>query len=297
MLSDYEYDFVVVTIINYLHQVEGILKTIPPSKLGINLVSNLSYHPPYQKDGSSINTNKNIVDYIYNHLEGDDDKMLWSMIKSSISSCCIDTLVDWFLLNGKPQLQYIEHDLINKNDILLEFGVYDATNTCQFAKLVGENGKVYGFEPLDSSTYQANIEKDSSLKSRISIFQCAISDFVGELKFSQNGPSTKQTENEHDSVVPCTTIDHFIDEYHIPRIDFIKMDIEGAEPAALKGGLASIKKFRPSLAISIYHGIDQFIGIPYMLMKNLEGYKFKLGCYSVFGEETILYCIPNEKIK
>ena len=46
MLSDYEYDFVVVTIINYLHQVEGILKTIPPSKLGINLVSNLSYHPP-----------------------------------------------------------------------------------------------------------------------------------------------------------------------------------------------------------------------------------------------------------
>ena len=73
------------------------------------------------------------------------------------------------------------------------------------------------------------------------------------------------------------------------------MDIEGAELSTLQGGIETIKKCRPQLAISIYHqeGKD-LITIPLYLKENLENYKFRLGHYSETSSETVLYAIPNE---
>ena len=48
------------------------------------------------------------------------------------------------------------------------------------------------------------------------------------------------------------------------------MDIEGAEMPALIGGINTIKKYRPQLAISIYHTNSDFINIPLYLKNNLE---------------------------
>jgi len=78
--------------------------------------------------------------------------------------------------------------------------------------------------------------------------------------------------------------------------DFIKMDIEGAEMAALRGGLKTIQEHRPQLAISIYHSNSDFINIPLYLHDNLENYKFRLGHYSPRLSETVLYAVPNELV-
>ena len=72
------------------------------------------------------------------------------------------------------------------------------------------------------------------------------------------------------------------------------MDIEGAELSALKGGMEIIKKYRPQLAISIYHSSEDFVNIPLYLSENLENYKFRIGHYSDTIIETVLYAIPNE---
>jgi FkbM family methyltransferase len=45
-------------------------------------------------------------------------------------------------------------------------------------------------------------------------------------------------------VVPLTTIDKLVSELNLPRVDFIKMDIEGAEKLALTGGRATIQPKR-----------------------------------------------------
>ena len=62
--------------------------------------------------------------------------------------------------------------------------------------------------------------------------------------------------------IPVTTIDALVAELHLPRVDFIKMDIEGAEPRALKGARKTLKRFRPRLAISSYHAPDHPVLIP-----------------------------------
>ena len=72
------------------------------------------------------------------------------------------------------------------------------------------------------------------------------------------------------------------------------MDVEGAEQNALKGGIKTIQKDRPQLAISIYHTPQDFVEIPLYLHKNLKNYVFKLGHYCPNAAETVLYCIPAE---
>jgi FkbM family methyltransferase len=53
--------------------------------------------------------------------------------------------------------------------------------------------------------------------------------------------------------LPLTTIDKMVEELGLPRVDYVKMDIEGAEPKALAGAVETLRRFRPGLGISVYH--------------------------------------------
>ena len=53
--------------------------------------------------------------------------------------------------------------------------------------------------------------------------------------------------------VPLTTIDQLTADLKLERVDFVKMDIEGAEPQALSGARETIRKYRPRMAISLEH--------------------------------------------
>jgi len=87
------------------------------------------------------------------------------------------------------------------------------------------------------------------------------------------------------------TLDDAMEKYSLPRIDFIKMDVEGAEYPILQGAVQTLKKFKPKLAISIYHSDDDFDRIPRFLDLLGCGYEFAIGHYSLDLSETILYAI------
>jgi FkbM family methyltransferase len=61
--------------------------------------------------------------------------------------------------------------------------------------------------------------------------------------------------------VKTITIDGFVRRFSLARVDFIKMDIEGAESDAMTGACETIRRFRPRLAISAYHSLDDLIGL------------------------------------
>ena len=112
------------------------------------------------------------------------------------------------------------------------------------------------------------------------------------LSFEENGSSSKYNNNSKKKI-KAITIDSFCKD---KKIDFIRMDIEGAEMQAILGAMNTIKRDRPFLAISIYHSIKDFIFIPYYLMKNLKNYQFELEVYSNYLHEIILYAMPKEKL-
>lgn len=94
--------------------------------------------------------------------------------------------------------------------------------------------------------------------------------------------------------VNCHSLDSLVKERKIGKLDFLKMDIEGGEHAALKGAQKTIQRDRPQLAISIYHGHDDFWRLPLQLEKFCENYEFGLGHYSYALKETVWYGIPKE---
>lgn len=110
--------------------------------------------------------------------------------------------------------------------------------------------------------------------------------------FSNNNPPADMAKWEKIQI-NATTMDKFCCNNNIMP-DFIKMDIEGAEMPALEGGIKTIQECRPQLAISIYHSNEDFVNIPLYLNKNLKNYHFKLGHYSPWRSETVLYAIPEE---
>lgn len=64
---------------------------------------------------------------------------------------------------------------------------------------------------------------------------------------------------------------------------------------ALKGGMKTIKRDRPICAISIYHGLEDIIEIPKMMMQELDDYHFIVRHHSYTYSETILYGVPVEQ--
>ncbi|MBI4874016.1 MAG: FkbM family methyltransferase [Acidobacteria bacterium] len=87
-----------------------------------------------------------------------------------------------------------------------------------------------------------------------------------------------QREGSHGvQKVPLTTIDKLVAELKLDRVDLIKMDIEGAEPNALRGARETLTRFKPRLTISAYHAPDHPRLIPETVKSMRADYKVECG--------------------
>ena len=77
--------------------------------------------------------------------------------------------------------------------------------------------------------------------------------------------------------VPLTTIDKLVSELKLERVDFIKMDIEGAEPRAIVGGRETIAKYHPRMALCTYHAPDHPKKVPELVRAAWPGYAVECG--------------------
>ncbi len=89
--------------------------------------------------------------------------------------------------------------------------------------------------------------------------------------------------------IQLVKLDDFVKEKKLRKVDFIKMDIEGSELDALKGSEETIKKYKPKLAICVYHKGKDMIYIPQYLKSLVPEYKFFLKHNTEFWGDTVLY--------
>lgn len=82
----------------------------------------------------------------------------------------------------------------------------------------------------------------------------------------------------HDVHLPVTTIDSLVRELSLPKVDFIKMDIEGSERNAIAGGKSTISKFRPRMAICVYHLPDDPVVVPKGIADARGDYQVARSC-------------------
>jgi FkbM family methyltransferase len=77
--------------------------------------------------------------------------------------------------------------------------------------------------------------------------------------------------------VPLTTIDKLVAELKLARVDYIKLDIEGAEPRALTGAKETLAKFKPRISIAAYHQPDHPKVIPEIIRAARSDYQMQCG--------------------
>ncbi len=209
---------------------------------------------------------------------------------------------DHYFRNLFDTVQYCDYINLMPGDIILNGGIFNGTEIPFLINAIRGTGQIHNIDPL-GSVFMTDYAKKYVENNKICFFyDMALGGYDGTValpiggnndqaigRLSNNNNTGMRTEN-----FPCMTIDSFAAK-HLTRVDYIKLDLEGAEPDVIKHMMTTVQCHRPMMAISIYHSISDFIEIPYLLMKTLRDYLFYVEVYSFERYETILYCIPNER--
>jgi FkbM family methyltransferase len=150
------------------------------------------------------------------------------------------------LLSGKyeQETKQLLELVVQRGMTVLDVGAHVGYYSLLFARWVGPEGKVFAFEP-EADNY-ALLRKNIALNQCTNVFPVpkAVSDHSGTLKLfvsSQGNDRHSIFENPRSVVresmrkVATVSLDEFLAGEGWPRVDLVKMDVEGAEPLALEG--------------------------------------------------------------
>ena len=185
-----------------------------------------------------------------------------------------------------PNLYNIsEFRKFNNNEIYYDCGAFDGDSIDMFKKNVDDTfERIVAFEP-DNKTY-LSLKKNFENFNNIDCINKAVSDLETELSFVNDGSRGALLNEGSSFKVKCTTIDNFS---QISRITFIKMNIEGGEIKALKGAVKTIKKWAPTLAISVYHRVSDLWYIPMQIREYNKNYKLSFRHHDLGIIESVCY--------
>jgi len=172
-----------------------------------------------------------------------------------------------FLFNENPHSDllalddYERHYNLKKDDVVVDAGAHIGVFTIIASKLVGDEGKVIAFEP-DTENYKKLLKniKLNKLKNVITSKKGLWSKKT-KLKFSDEHTNASsiffdKTVTKNIIEIPVVSLDEELKKLKIKKLDFIKMDIEGAEIEAIKGSKNILKTSSPKIAIASYHLVD-----------------------------------------
>jgi FkbM family methyltransferase len=178
---------------------------------------------------------------------------------------------------------------VKPSDVVVDAGGCWGDTALYFAQ---DAAQVYCFEcmPSNIKIIQENLALNPVLGAKINVIQKALwSRSQENLVFNDTGPGSRPGSDGAGVDVETQTLDDFVSANSVERVDFIKMDIEGAEPEALVGAERTIRKHRPQLAISVYHDLRHFASIPRWIAGLGLGYRLYLDHFTIHAEETVLF--------
>jgi FkbM family methyltransferase len=173
--------------------------------------------------------------------------------------------------------------------VVMDIGAHIGTFTVKHG--LGKGNVLYSVEPAPSNRelLRRNIEKNG-LKN-VEVIDWAISDRKGKAKFyissiSSVNPSL-YSKTDSSINVDVMTLDETMKKMKINRLDFVKIDVEGAEMGVLRGGMKTLKKFRPKMAIETDYELGEMVA----LLKSIGYKKFNFGSsYGGMSRPNVLYC-------
>lgn len=189
---------------------------------------------------------------------------------------------------------YFDPELIKlyENEVFVDAGALGLETSLRFIEECRKNNiqhyRIHAFEP-DCVSYIncKNILKNMK-DADIELYQVGLWSEDATLYFDGTGNAASRiSKNKTGMSIKTAALDKCVSE----PVTFIKMDIEGAELEALKGSREILKRYRPRLAISLYHKKEDLIEIPAYIKELVPEYKLYIRHYSNADVETVLYAV------
>jgi FkbM family methyltransferase len=153
----------------------------------------------------------------------------------------------------------VGHRLLKPGDIALDVGANQGIYCCAFGSAVGPGGRVVAVEPIPRQAQRLKSNIEANGFKHCSVIQKAISDCEGVATLGLADGYTSASilaADKRDSItVETISVDEIVKSMNLPRVDFIKLDVEGAELLALRGGINTLRQFRPTLSIEAFDSV------------------------------------------
>lgn len=182
---------------------------------------------------------------------------------------------------------------MSEEEIFADVGAYTGDSIQEFVKAVHDKyKKIYAFEPDEKNmdALRKNITDE-----RIVFYQKGAGRSNGRAFFLNDKGGGKneaahvvKEKNKDVSEIEIVRLDDVIQE----KCTYIKMDIEGMELDALAGAEHLIRQYKPKMAVSVYHRMEDMIEIPQWILHLDMGYKLYLRHYwNCNGTDTVLFAV------
>lgn len=154
---------------------------------------------------------------------------------------------------------------------------------------MGEEGIVYAFGALEENVRVAECNCRRNSINNIVIENICFWKETTLLNFNIDYGSSKIINDDTGVKLNAITIDEYCINNAINRLDYLKMDIEGAEYEVLYGAKETIRKYKPKLAICVYHKPEDILLIPQLIKELVPEYKIYLSHKRDDFIETVLF--------
>ncbi len=164
------------------------------------------------------------------------------------------------------ETDYIKQ-LIKRDWVCLDIGACFGWYTVLFSQLAGNNGSIHAFEPIPDNRecLDANLSLNGCTNVVVNNYALGEESSITQIYIPLDGVSGSL--RAHATVSKCkvldvkvSTLDQYVSNNGIGRIDFIKADIEGAELLMLKGAKETLKRYHPILMLEIQSHSTKLFG-------------------------------------
>lgn len=167
-----------------------------------------------------------------------------------------------------------------KNDVVVDVGAYRGDTAAFFSKYVGEQGRIYAFEP-DEKNYGFLVDNiASNAMNNVIPVNLALLDTSRTCQMISTPDSGSflyvmkdKADTDNVNNVRAVTLDEYCRQEKIERVNLIKSDIEGCERELLKGAEQTIRHHKPKLVLAIYHSLNDLLTLPLQVHELNDAYE------------------------
>jgi FkbM family methyltransferase len=178
--------------------------------------------------------------------------LFWLNTEGYVDQCIIESGV------FEPSSTEIVKHLVKSGDVVLDVGANIGYYSVILSKLVGEEGKVYCFEPTDhyGKVLKMNLAENNARN--VEIFKVGLSNQKSEVQI-QIGPSSATLHSPgkvpllFTETIQLISLDEWLEDRNLTKIDFIKIDIDGHEPLFLQGAWNALDRYNPTILLEVSH--------------------------------------------